>query len=84
MPSGLSQLVHALTRCETMFRPKASEAAIMGHAAASMAAIKRRGIHKKREKSRVAIEAKRLPGRKKSSPKRRNKTSKKAKNGDGS
>ena len=64
--------------------PKASEAAIIGHVAASMATIKRRGIRKKREESRAAIEAKRLPGRKKSSPKRRNKTSKKAKNGDGS
>jgi transposase-like protein len=62
----------------------ACEATIMGHVAASMATIKRRGIGEKRRKSRAAIEAKRLPGRKKSSPKGRDKESKEPKNRDGS
>ena len=59
------------------------ETLIMGDVAVAMATIKRRGIREKREKSRIAIEAKRLYGRKKSSPKGRNKASKKAKNHDG-
>lgn len=63
--------------------PKACEAAIIRRVAASMATIKRRGIREKRERSHAAIEAKRLPESRKSSPNRREKRLKKVKKSDG-